>query len=213
MSKKIDFGTIKENELGIMSNYNVTCKKMIALAKKYKTDRKVIEKEIDTILEERKKAMDEGKSFDEAMKEYSISEKTVKLNALEIQYKKDREPLQKAIDVALEIIPDDSFEAYKEAMKKGELASLTKKVDGFLSGLGIITPEKATSKFAQIMSVRISGMRRAGAKDRDNGHFVSCKSEKEFKELFMCAFLEYVVVDKGVVDVNEDGTLSMHVFA
>lgn len=212
MSKKLNFGEIRTKELGIMSTFNVTCKKLDALSLQFRKDKKAITDRIAKILEERKSALENGMSVDEMTVKYSTTEENAKLNALTEKYQKEKEPLSKTIEECLTIIPSGIYEAYKLAMDKGELSELTKAVNTFLSNLGVITPEKATSKFAQCMAIRISGMRKATAKDKKAGHFVSNKAEREFKELFMLAFLEHVVVEKGVVDMDETGALTMHKF-
>lgn len=213
MAKKINFGTIRNKEMTMLSNYGIASKELDVLTKAYRAEKKKINERIDKILADRKTALDNGMSVDEVTVKFSTTEENTKLNALTEKYNKDKEPITKRIDECLELVPKNIYEAYKLAMEKGELAELTNAINTFLSKLGIATPEKATSKFAQIMAVRISGMRKATAKDKKAGHYVSAKNDREFKELFICAFIEYVVNDKGVVEVDkETGALTLKKF-
>lgn len=212
MSKKINFGTIAKKELETMSTYNATVRALDALTKEYRQNKKLIEERIEKILQERKEALENGMSVDEVTRNFSTTEENNKVRELTEKYFAKKKPLTDKITECLAIVPDNTYEAYKKAMKDGEMSVLTQSVNLFLKNIGVNTPEKATSKFAQIMSIRISGMRKATVKDKKEGHFVSAKAQREFKEMFILAFLEYVVYEKKVVDMDENGILSMHVF-
>ena len=58
------------------------------------------------------------------------------------------------------------------------------------------------------MSVRVSGNRIISKGEE----YVGEKSASQFNKLFMYNFLQYVIIEKGVVVINEDNTLSMRVY-
>lgn len=152
------------------------------------------------------------------------------MRALEAKYKKDCEPHNKAKKEAMSLLNDTLYHSYVLSMQKGDLSAkgklviqkkksseeytLDKSFKGiicdFLDTIGCRNQDNATAldKFAQTMSIRTSGMVR-NSKGED---YIRVKSASQFKEIFMLAFLQYTIVEKGVITVNDDGTLSMTVY-
>lgn len=227
MSKKINFGAINAESMKKLSTYHVAYLELKNLRESHKAEMDKLEIEENKILENRKNDMEAGIPRDEAISKWSIEDVHAKMRKAEIQYKKDCEPHNKNKKEALGLFPDDLYFAYVLSMQKGDLSAkgtltIQKKktseehkldksfktiIADFLDTIGCKNQDNDTAlgKFAQIMSVRTAGMVR-NSKGED---YIKVKSASQFKELFMLAFLQYTIIDKGVITVNNDGTLSM----
>lgn len=227
MSKKINFGTINTASLEKFSKYHVAYLELKGLRTVYRNDMEKLVKEETDILEKRKTALANGENTDEVIAKYSVEEVRSKMRKREAEYKKDCEPHNTAKREALALISDNLYHAYFLSMQKGDLSAkgtviipkgkkseeytLDKSFKGivcdFLDTIGCRNQENTTAldKFAQIMTIRTSGV----VRNNKGEDYVKAKSSAQFKDIFMLAFLQYVIVEKGVVTVNDDGTLSM----
>ena len=212
MSKKVNFGTINAESLSTLSAFHVAMAKIDTINNSYKEKKAEVQSKLDTMLENRQNDIDAGIPTDEVIRKYDIAPLNKELRALSEAQKKELEPYKDAYKAAMSMLPDSLYEGYESAMKKGEMSALTSAIHPFLVEIGCITTESTTSKFAQIMAVRCSGSRKASKTEKKEGNYVANKKANQFKEIFMLAFLQYVIVDKGVVTVNDDNTLSMTVY-
>ena len=229
MSKKVNFGTINVETLETLSKWNVAKSELSKLKAKFDVDVKPLNEEINKIKENRKIDMDAGIPIDDVLRKWPTESVNAKIAALEAQYKKDCEPHKEAQKAACAMIDDVMYYAYVLSMKKGDCGAtgkiMVKKgkkeeewtleksfkghISDYLEKIGCYTDNAtALSKFADIMKTRTSGT----VKSNKDGEYVKAKSASQFKDLFIRNFLQYVVVDKGVVTVNEDNTLSMTVY-
>lgn len=230
MSKKINFGTINAEVMNKLSAYHVAYTELKSLRSKYNSDKAELQKEEKKIMENRKIDLDAGLPSDEVTAKWSIEKVHAKMRALELEYNKACEPLNEAKREALKLLNNDLYYSYVLSMQKGDLSAkgklviqkkksseeydLQKSFKGiicdFLDTIGCRNQDNATAldKFAQTMSIRTSGMVR-NSKGED---YIKVKSASQFKEIFMLAFLQYTIVEKGVITVNDDGTLSMTVY-
>lgn len=227
MAKKINFGTINEKSMAELSAYHVAYLQLKSLRAKYKEDMdKLVTKE-EKIIANRKNDIEAGIPAEEAIEKWSLEEVYSDKRKLEYQYKKDCEPHNKNKKEAIKLLDDNLYFAYVLSMQKGDLSAkgtltiqkkkkseeykIEKSFKGiicdFLDTIGCRNQDNATAldKFAQTMSIRTAGMVRCN-KGED---YIKVKSASQFKEIFMLAFLQYTIIEKGVITVNEDGSLSM----
>lgn len=230
MAKKIILGTINNESLEKLSGYHKAHLELKGLREIYKKDLGKLQEEEAKILEDRQHDIDAGIPTDTAISKHSTEKVHEKMRKLESKYKKDCEPWNESKKQALKLLDSNLYYAYVLAMTKGDLSAKgsvdIKKgkstetyklekgyksiIEDFLTEIGCKGQDNDTalSKFAQIMSVRTAGMR----KNNKGEDYVTVKSASQFNELFMLSFLQYVIREKGVVTVNEDGTLSMTVY-
>lgn len=212
MSKKVIFGTINAESLSKLSDFHVAMINIDATNKEYKDKKDAVNEKLNTMLENRQNDLDAGIPTDEVVRKWDVAPLNKELRKLAEEQKKALEPYKTAYKEAMSLLPDSLYEGYEQAMSNGNMSKLTSAIHPFLIEIGCITTESTTSKFAQVMSIRCSGARKASGKSKAAGNFISNKKENQFKEIFMLAFLQYVIVDKGVVTINEDNTLSMTVY-
>lgn len=230
MSKKINFGTINDNSMSKLSAYHVAYLELKSLRDIYKSDMDKLVEEEAKILENRKNELDAGMPTDEVISKWSTEEVHSKMRKREAKYKEDCKPHNEAKKNALALISDTLYHAYVLSMQKGNLAAkgtltIQKKksseeykieksfksiICDFLDTIGCRNQDNATAldKFAQTMSIRTAGM----VRNNKGEDYIKVKSANQFKEIFMFAFLQYTVVEKGVITANDDGTLSMTVY-
>ena len=230
MSKKINFGTINSASIKTLSDFHVAHVELRKLNDEKKSALEKVEEKIAKIKEERQKAVDGGMSADDAIIAHSFEEAFTERNTIIAKYDEESKPHKDAQKKALEMLPNNLYYAYVLAMRKGDLSAkgvltikkkkesieykLEKSLKGYVRdfaeeiGCSNTENETAMEKFAQTMSVRVSGNRILSKGDE----FVGEKSASQFNKLFMYNFLQYVIIEKGVVVVNDDNTLSMKVY-
>lgn len=231
---KINLGTINEESIAKLSAYHVARAELIRLREEKRTAIEKIEAEIETLKQARKEALEKGENADTVIAKYDILPLNMKINAINEQFKEDCKPHNLAKKSALDLVPDNIYHAYLLTMATGNPSSkgtvVTKRgKDGQVKetvqvektmanlikdfantiGLGNTDNESAISKFATIMSTWTNGLIKCNKGD----NFLKVKSESQYKEIFMLAFLQYSIIEKNVIIVNEDNTLSMRVFS
>ena len=230
MSQKINFGTINAEAMETLSAFHVAHVELRKLAESKKAEIEKVEKQIEEIKEARQKDIDSGISVDVAISNHSMESVLAERARIEAQYEKDTKPHKDAQKEALKLLPNSLYYAYVLAMKKGDLSAsgkltikkgkndtditVEKSIKGYIKdfatsiGCSNTENDKAMDKFAQTMSVRVSGNRIISKGEE----YVGEKSASQFNKLFMYNFLQYVIIEKGVVVINEDNTLSMRVY-
>lgn len=215
MAKKINLGTITETAMTKLSNFNVALFMLADIKAKYDTDKKVIEEEIDEIKAKRKEAMGEGMTLDEAISLHSTFELENELTKLAEDYKTACKPYKEDKKKACGLVPDSVFEGYVTAMDSvdGSSSEMTKAVIDFLKEVGVVAPEAASSKLASWLVLHSAGSRRSSiANLLKKGDYISSKKKDTLKEDFIRCFLQYGIKVKGVYDMSEDYTITLHDF-
>lgn len=228
---RINFATINETALESFSAFNVAYWELRKLRDNYKVESAKIEDEKAKILENRKTDLDAGLPLSEVLVKWSTVEVERKQNILDSQYEKDCEPHKNSQSKAMELISADLYYGYVLAQKNGSLNSkgtITIKkgksteelelekaysamIKDFLVEIGCskVDDEKALNKFVNTMAVRTSGMVQCNKGD----NYVKVKSASQYNRLFMLNFLQYLVVERGLLIEDEQHNLTMKVFA
>ena len=227
MAQKINFSALKDSFVTMLSNYNVALYTISDLRAEYKADKEVIENKLDNLKEARQKALDEGMAQDEAIKKYDILPLMQELAAREEKFKADVKPYNESIKALQKDIPDDLYIAYLVSVDKGTTESKGKVKVGkkvveldlsfkgmvydFLTkiGAGNTDNDTALNKYANELVVKVGGLRKSTK--LENG-YVQAKKKAEYKDLFIRAILQTLVIDKRVLTMAEDYTLSKTVY-
>ena len=229
----INLGTINAESMELLSKYHVARAELIRLREEKKNEIEKLESQLVELKEKRAKAIESGESTDEVVSKYDILPIHNQIASVENKFKEDCKPHNQAKKDALALIPSGIYHAYmlvmstgnpsakgtvvtkrtkdgkvKESVKVEEtMANLIKKFADTI-GLGNADNESAISKFATIMATWTNGM----IKSNKGEEYIKVKSESQYKELFMLSFLQYAIVEKKVVIVNDDNTLEMRDF-
>lgn len=229
MSKKVNLSTVNADFIESLSNYNVA---LSAIKDAMEVKNKAIEKadeEENKVKENRKKAMEEGKSADEAAAMYSMEPIITARNKAEEDYKKAVAPHKKAQREAYTSVADSVYYAYlltidKMSMdakgqleiKKGKKTEIHKvernfkgEVRAFLESINVsgIDNDTALNKAADALRTLTAG----GVKSNKPGEFLKAKGMSTFKDLFLRAFMHYGV-KRNVFVINDDNTVEMRKF-
>ena len=229
MSKKVNLSTVNSDFIESLSNYNVA---LSAIKNDMEVKNKAIEKadeEENNVKESRKKAMEEGKSADEAAAMYSMEPVITARNKAEEDYKKAVAPHKKAQREAYASVADSVYYAYlltidKMSMdakgqleiKKGKKTEIHKvernfkgEVRAFLESINVtsIDNDTALNKAADALRTLTSG----AVKSNKPGEFLKAKGMNTFKDLFLRAFMHYGI-KRNVLVINEDNTVKMRTF-
>ena len=231
MSVKVSFNNINSETINMISDFNVALVNLEALRKTYKSDREKLEIRLNALQEERAKLLEQGE--DDKALSISTLEIQKDMNALDIKYEEDCKPYKDMKKAALNTLDNNLYYAYLLAMSKGLGAtgtlpiktdkktgkvtesvkiekSFTGTIANWLVGIGATCPnDNAINKFAQIMTAHVAGLKKTSK--LDNG-YATTKKAAEFKELFLRAFMQIAIVEKKVLTVAEDGTVSATVF-
>ena len=229
-NKRINFATINADALKAFSDFNVAFHKLRELREVYKAESAKIAEKRAEIIKSRDEELAEGKSLDDVLVKYSTVEVDREQNRLDLKYEQDCKPYKDMKKSAMELVDVNLYYGYVLAQNKGSLdckgAITLKKGKGtetveidkgyktiiceFLEKIGCTKTDddKALSKFVQTMAVRTSGM----IKCNKGENYVKVKSATQYNELFMANFLQFLVVDRGLLVENEDNTLTVKEF-
>lgn len=230
-SVNINLATINATTMDTLSKYHVATLELRSLAETYKADKKAILDDIEKVKADRKAALEKGESIDTVAVKFDLVPLDNKLRALDNKYKEDCKPHRTTQKDCLKMVPNMVYYAYVLASKKGDLnakgsltitkgkksetikveKSLKAYVKDFLVeiGAGNADNDSAIDKFAQYISVNVSGMQVANKGD----NYANEKKEANFGKLFMAVFFQYAIIEKKVIEVCDDGTLKMRDFS
>lgn len=222
MSKKINLGTINNVTINALSTFHVAIIEAKKASKAHSEKNKALNEELEKQIAKRDEAIKSGKTPEEAINEFSVELIYKKINAENERYKKAMKALNDDKKEGYSLLSDALYSSYLLAMKRGDFNATGKLKDvsveksfkalvkEFLTGIGCDAENNtALDKFVNTMVVRVAGMKKASATSDD---YVVSKSKRQFNELFLLCFLQYTIVDKGVITVNDDNTLSMTIY-
>ena len=227
---KINLATINATTLGMFSDYHKALAELEKLSNDFRDGKKALEKERTEILAKRQEDMEKGATLEEVAVKYDLMPVDNKRRALENAYKDNCKPHKDAMKKALEVLPNAMYFSYLLASKKSNTnakgsITLTKgkkteevKVEvgfkdfvrDFLVEIGASNTDNdnAIAKFVDYLVINTSGMRSVTI---EKG-YADDKKEVQFKKLFMSVFFKYAIIDKKVLVVNDDNTLSVRKF-
>lgn len=213
-NQKVQLATMSTEAIALLSGFSVAITEIKKLTDAHKTAVDAVKKNIETLMTEVEEGEKLGTLTAERKSEieqllYVLQKKIVTLdNAL----KDDKKPYIKAKKSALALVPENIYSGYKSAWESGKTAVWNADIRAFLKATGVeVGNDTAVQNFADIMTVRCSGSKNASAKD-ESGRLLAVKGQRTFEETVMKTFIDYCVVEKGVLDRAEDGTITRHDF-
>ena len=229
-TQRINFATINKDSLKALSDFNLAFHKLRELREVYKAESAKIAEKRASIIEQRDNALAEGRDRDTVLAQFSTLEVDNQQRALDTKYENDCKPFKDMKKSAMELVDVNLYYGYLLAQKNGSLdskGSITIKkgknsnritidkgyktiISEFLDTIGCTKTdcETAVSKFVQTMAVRTSGM----IKCNKGADYVKVKSASQYNELFMANFLQFLVVERGLLVENDDFSLEMKQF-
>lgn len=233
MSAKVSFNNINNETINMISDFNVALYRLDELRKTFKSERDKLVAKLATEQEKVSKALESGETQESALNKANLLTIYKDIDALEEKFKTDCKPYKEAKSKALESLDNNLYYAYLLAMEKGlgstgtlvlkkdkktgkvtESAkiekSFAKTIANWLVDIGATCPnDNAIDKFAQIMVAHVAGLKKTSKVE--NG-YATTKKSNEFKELFLRAFMQITIVDKGVLTMNDDHTVVATVY-
>lgn len=229
MSKKVNLSNLEVSFVEAVSAWNVAFGEIKKAASIRNEAISKADEEEKIILEARKKAIEDGKSENEAISLYSLEPVFKARNAAKIAYIEAIKPHKESQKNAYMCVSDGVYYAYlltieKMSMdakgtlelKKGKSTevhtvdkSFKAEIKTFLESVGVLGTdnETALNKAAEALRTLTAG----SVKSNKPGEFLKAKGMSAFKDLFIRAFLTYGV-KRNVLVVAEDGTVTMRTF-
>ena len=216
----VNLATISIEATEILSRYNVAEFALEALRKAHKvTIDRLEEKKAEVMAEaeEVAKKHANGKLTQEEEIVYSgkLLDISRKIMAEDEAYKEAQKPYRAAIRTAVnQFVPENIYAAYVEAWTFGRDTNFTDCIRKFLAAVGIaVRSDGELVNFTITMKTRIAGSRKNSSDDREQtGMRKRCKAERSFKTDFVDSFLDYAIVGKKVLILNEDNTVEKRIF-
>lgn len=229
-TQRINFATLNSDAIKAFSDFNLAFHKLRELREVYKSAMQELEAEKAKIVEARTNDLDAGIPLDTVLMKWSTVDVERRMAQLDAKYEDDCKPYKDMKKSAMELVDVNLYYGYLLAQKNGSLDSKgsitlkkgknTQKVEvdkgyksiisDFLVTIGCTKTDddKALNKFVQTMAVRTSGL----IKCNKGTDYVKVKSNTQYNELFMANFLQFLVVDRGLLVENEDFSLSVKQF-
>lgn len=215
MSKKINFTTINAESINVISNYNIADCTLVELADAHKTALKRFNNELEAVhkdieSETANNTLTQVKKQEYDAKIFRITEKIRKENT-EYAESEKRKSATITKKKALETVPEDLYNAYVQAWEKGADGKLGDALQEFLVKLGVDGAENqsARRRFASLIKTRIGGSKKASMKQRkEDGIRITVKSNKQFNDIFMLTFIDYLVSEK-IVNENDQHEITL----
>ena len=233
-TKKINFKSLSTVTLSVLSDFVNADIRLKELRAAYKADCDAIEESIAKMLSDREEYLAQfPHNSEEARKKFSTVELTAKLNARKVKFQEDCKPFRAAQKPALDLVDKNAYYGYVHYMATGSTTSkvditLTKGeksehiklgesykdiVNHFLVAMGLdysdskdkALYDKAIAKFAALMVARTAGVMR---NSKDEGQFIKNKSERQYDNIFVLSFVDYLVNGLGMytIDTNKTGS-------
>jgi len=213
-NQKVQLANLSTEALALLSGYSVAITEIKKLSATHKAENDRIRANIETL----KKEAADGKKLQtlttdrEEEIQSLIETLTLQIMRNDAQFQSDKKPYVKAKNAALAMIPEDVYRSYTRAWEDGKDALWVADIKKFLEATGVdVGNEVAVANFAAVMKIRCAGSRNASAKDT-SGRLLAVKGQRTFDETVMKCFIDYAVVEKGVLDRAEDGTITRHIF-
>lgn len=137
-------------------------------------------------------------ALNKAENEEQVKKAQADILAREEQYKKDVEPFEEDIKIALKLVSKDVYESYKEYVSKSNNNSFKKQVEFFLAECQIESGEVGY-KWVTTMMLRKIGVKQSSSKNIEKtGNLTTTYSRNQFNKIFLSCFYD-LLVEKSVI--------------
>lgn len=195
MSKnQINFSKMSEEARTQLENFKINA---IAYAQedlRYKEEIKPLQEKLNTILENRKIALENGLTIDETTAKYSRVSIDNDIRKAEYNHQIIIEPINNAIRDTYVFIPKTMYEAYVKKITEHKRGDFLDAISEFLYNLGLEgCTQGQISKFAETMSDMFGAQFSRSKTIIEKNVFTSSMSKSRFNKLFMGVFCDMFI--------------------
>lgn len=215
MSKAITLHAITDEAISMLSTYNIAWRTAKDIRKTHNDLIKKYKADLEELQNKRKALVENGMSINEAISKISTLEINKKLTQEKQALRDDNKTLNaKFAEGRCMVDNDEVYNAYLAYLETGDNEKFKICLVKFFATIGIDAKSEwaKTNRFTNIIVARVSGVLKATGQARDDGDYVKPRSKDGFKDIFIAAFLQFMVKNKHILDENEDFTLTRHDF-
>lgn len=214
-SRNININAITDEAISMLSTYNIAWRTAKGIRKTHNDLIKKYKADLEELQNKRKALVENGMTINEAISKISTLEVNKKLTQEKQALRDDNKALNaKFAEGRCMVDNDEVYNAYLAYLETGDNEKFKIYLIKFFATIGIDAKSEwaKTNRFTNIIIARTSGVLKATGKARDDGDYVKPRSKEGFKDIFIAAFLQFMVRDRHVLDENEDFTLTRHNF-
>lgn len=215
MSKAIMLNAITEEAIEMLSTYNIAWRTAKDIRKTHNDLIKKYKADLEELQNKRNALIENGMSVNEAISKISTLEIDKKIAQEKQALRDDNKDLNAKFSAGRCMVDNDEvYNAYLAYITTGDNEKFKVYLVKFFATIGIDAKSEwaKTNRFTNIILARVSGVLKATGKARDEGNYTKPRSKEGFKDIFVAAFLQFMVCDKHILDENEDFTLTRHNF-
>lgn len=214
-SRNINMNAITDEAINMLSTYNIAWRTAKDIRKVHNDLIKKYKNDLEKLQEKRKELIEGGMPVNEAISKISTLEVSKKLEKERQALRDDNKALNAKFSEGRCMVDNDEvYNGYLHYLETGDNEKFKLYLVKFFATIGIDAKSEwaKTNRFTNIIIARTSGVLKATGKYREEGAYTKPRSKEGFKDIFIAAFLEFMVRDRHVLDENKDFTLTRHNF-
>lgn len=215
MARNVNMNAITDEAINMLSSYNIAWRTAQDIRKVHNDLIKKYKADLEKLQEKRRELIEGGMPVNEAISKISTLEVSKKLEKERQALRDDNKALNdKFAEGRCMVDNDEVYNAYLSYLETGDNEKFKLYLVKFFATIGIDAKSEwaRTNRFTNIIIARTSGVLKATGKYRKEGAYTKPRSKEGFKDIFVAAFLEFMVRDRHILDENEDFTLTRHNF-
>ena len=162
----------------------------------YRAKLKPLKTRLESIYENRKIAIDNGLTIDEATSEYSVIEVEREINRLKTIHEDEVKRLRGTMSNTYQIIPITMYDSYTKKINEQKRGDFLNDIKTFLENIGIENCRQGQiSKFAETMSDMIGAKYATSKQITTTGMLHTTMSKSQFNKLFLAVFCDMFIND------------------
>ena len=162
----------------------------------YRAKLKPLKSRLESIYENRKIAIDNGLTVDEATSEYSVIEVEREINRLKTIHDDEVKRLRNTMSNTYQIIPTTMYDSYAKKINEQKRGDFLNDIKTFLENIGIDNCRQGQiSKFAETMSDMIGAKYATSKQITTTGMLHTTMSKSQFNKLFLAVFCDMFIND------------------
>lgn len=200
--KKINYDNINETTKSYLKDF---VNARIAIAKEDKRHKEVIKPlnhRLEEIYKNRENDFQQGMDRDEVVRKHSSLETESAIRAENLKHKELIKPLNAALKVTYEFIPQELYGAYVQKIESGKRGDFLTYMEKFLENLGITeVTQSALRHLSEMICDRLGVSVSNSKKLLDEGKFSSTLNSNQFSKLYMSVFCD-ILIQNEVITVE-----------
>ena len=162
----------------------------------YRAKLKPLKTRLESIYENRKIAIENGLTIDEATSEYSVIEVEREINRLKTIHDEETKRLRGTMSNTYQIIPITMYDSYTKKINEQKRGDFLNDIKTFLENIGIDNCRQGQiSKFAETMSDMIGAKYATSKQITTTGMLHTTMSKSQFNKLFLAVFCDMFIND------------------